>query len=432
MMMFKQDCLRTLWLLLAIPLAAVLHQAAYAGDVEREEGVGALEFSETVVAGGPDDFMEVRHIVLRGSNFAIGKKLAELAYARHKAGPLPYPDHRANGAQIRYFEVKYPVFVERMRGVAAAMGKDLRDSTWNFSTLLYGIPLSGCSVVFYPAATTADSLAVLSRNFDFTTGTFTGEKPGENRLPACARTYVIEMYPDEGYPSLSTCTFDLLSGVMDGVNSEGLAVAILSDNDVIAEGGTKPFSGFRLGFNESQILRYLLDTCANAEEARIALRTASLYYNTAPYHYIIADSAGDVFIWENSPDMDRGYAIDGDGGPLVTTNFLLHRHPDLDSLPADEHHLGWFNRFREIRRRIAEHDGKFDDRFVKETNACVSMVYTPNPEEPVPVRTLWHALYYPEIGRAQLDFYLGESADPDSPRGLAINHSGYVTFLLKP
>jgi hypothetical protein len=130
--------------------------------------------------------------------------------------------------------------------------------------------------------------------------------------------------------------------------------------------------------------------------------------------------------------MDRGYAVDGDGGPLVTTNFLLHRYPDPDSLPTDEHRLGWFNRYREIRRRIAEHGGRFDDRFIKETNACVSMVYALHPEEPVPSRTLWHALYYPETGRAQFNFYLGEEVDPDSPWGVRINHSGYLAFGLQP
>ena len=431
-MMSRWDESLVVCLLMTLILSVGLHQAAHAGGVEDEAGLADLEFGESVVAGGPDDFMEVRHIVLRGSNFAIGRKLAELAYSKHRAGPLPYPDREANAAQLSYFEEKYPVYVERMRGVAALMGKDLHDSAWNFSTLLYGVSLTGCSAVFYPAATMEDSLAVLSRNFDFTTGTFSGRKPEEGGQPACARPYIIEMYPDGGYPSLYTCTFDLLSGVMDGINSEGLTVAILSDNDVIVECGTKPFAGFRPGFNESQVLRYLLDTCANTDEAKAALRGAALYYNTAPYHYIVADRTGDAFIWENSPDTDQGHAIDGDGSPLVTTNFLLHRYPNPDSLPEEDHPLGWFNRYREIKRRIAEHGGRFDTAFVRETNACVSMVYAPAPEEAVPTRTLWHALYYPEGKLARLDFYLGESADPDTPRGVAIKRSGPLTFMLKP
>ena len=38
-----------------------------------------LEYKETVIAGGPDKFVEVRHVVLKGSNFDIGKKIGEIA-----------------------------------------------------------------------------------------------------------------------------------------------------------------------------------------------------------------------------------------------------------------------------------------------------------------------------------------------------------------
>ena len=39
----------------------------------------APQFKETVIAGGPDKFAEVRHVVLEGTNFDIGKKIGELA-----------------------------------------------------------------------------------------------------------------------------------------------------------------------------------------------------------------------------------------------------------------------------------------------------------------------------------------------------------------
>jgi hypothetical protein len=376
--------------------------------------------------------MEVRHIVLRGSNFEIGMKLAEIAYRYHGAGPLPYPDYETNIAQLGYFKEKHPMHAERMRGVAAAMGKDVTDSTWNFSSLFYGVQLSGCSVVFYPPATTEDSSGVLSRNFDFTTGTFSGTIPGEGEIAACARPYVVEMYPDEGYPSLYTCVFDMLAGAMDGVNSEGLTVAILSSNDVIAECEIAPVRGFRPGFNESQILRYLLDTCADAEEAKAALKNADLYYNTAPYHYLIADRHGNAFIWENSPDGAPGHVVEGDGTPLITTNFLRHRYPDPESLPVDNYPFGWFNRFRKLRGCVAGHAGRFDESFIMDTNAGVAIVYVPPPGEAAPVRTLWHALYYPQGLTAKIDFYLGEVVDPDSPGGARIHRSGYREFKLNP
>jgi predicted choloylglycine hydrolase len=392
-----------------------------------------LVFDETVVAGGPSDFMEVRHMVLRGSNFQIGKKLAQIAYSRYGSAPVPSRNRAETRAQRRYFKENYPVYLERMRGVAAAFEKKLGDDAWNFAGLYYGLSRtgSGCSVVFYPPRTTEGGRGVLSRNFDFTTGTFYGTKPEDGHLPSCGRPYVIEMYPDQGYSSLVICCFDLLGGACDGINSEGLAIALLSDNDVLDELGLYPAPGPRAGFNEIQIVRYLLDNCADASEAEEALREAKLYYNMVPNHYIIADRHGNSSIWENSPETDRGYAVQCGDEPLVTTNFLLHRYSGPEQLPVEEYTLGTFNRYREIKRRIAEHRGKFDKAFIEETNRCVSLVLAPPPEPYLPTRTLWHALYYPEQLRVEADFYLGEKADPAAPNGVRIKRSGYKVFALQ-
>ncbi|MFH1681272.1 MAG: C45 family peptidase [Candidatus Eisenbacteria bacterium] len=391
-----------------------------------ERSAGGIEFREEIVAGGPDDFMEVRHIVLRGSNFEIGRKLAEIARERHGAGPIPSRAPEETRAQREYFEAHYPVLVERMRGAAAAFGLDLREDGWNLSGLLYGFRFGGCSVVFYPPGTSETGRGVLSRNFDFTTGTFLGEKPREGELPACARPYVVEMHPDKGHASLAICSFDLLTGVMDGINSEGLAVAILGDNDVISEVGMSPTRGAHAGFNETQILRCILDTCADVEEAKRLLRDADLYYNTAPYHYIVADRHGDAFIWENAPGMEEGFTVESPGEPLVTTNFLLHRYPDPSGLPEEAEPLGWFNRYREIKRRLDETAPPYDLAFIRETNRCVSFDGEQPEIEPYPPgATMWHALYHPVELRAEVDFYLGRDADG------AVRRSGSVALALE-
>jgi hypothetical protein len=390
---------------------------------------GALEFKEEVVAGGPDDFMEVRHLVLRGSNFEIGKKLAEIARDRHRSGPIPYPSRRHTRAQLRYFEKNYPVYVERMRGVGAAFGTKLENDMLNHAGLFYGFALPGCSVVYYPPSSTADGYGVLSRNFDFSTGLLGQTKPPDGVLPVCARPYVIEMYPDEGYATLALCCYDLLGGVCDGVNSEGLTVAILGDDDLIKEYGMQPAPGFQAGFNEIQILRFLLDTCATVDEAKDALLGAKLYYALAPNHYIIADRHGDAFVWENSRVMHHGHIIPAGGKPLATTNFLLHMHPDLEALPEEEHAYGHFNRFRAIRKRLSEHGDTCDTDFMKETSRCVQIKNSP-PEPYVPARTLWHALYRPEERSVEIDFYLGETKDSSSPAGVQIRRSGYKRFRL--
>jgi hypothetical protein len=49
----------------------------------------------------------------------------------------------------------------------------------------------------------------------------------------------------------------------------------------------------------------------------------------------------------------------------------------------------------------------------------------------VPGRTLWHALYYPEEGRAEIDFYLGEGAERGVSGVGSIRRSGYLTFSLE-
>ncbi|NIM91480.1 MAG: linear amide C-N hydrolase [Candidatus Aminicenantes bacterium] len=433
--------MRNFLILFVIVLLIVLFLSCGSSDksqnVDTRSLSAELEFSEKIVAGGPSDFMEVRYIMLRGSNYEIGKKLAEIASARFESCPIPYPYQDKTEAQLRYFGKNYPSFMERMRGVAAAFEKELQDVSWNFAALYYGftLPGSGCSSVFYPPNTTKDSRGVLSRNFDFTTGTINGKKPKEGELSACARPYIIEIHPSVGYASLVVCSFDLLGGALDGINSEGLTMAIHSDNDVIEEVGMNPAPGPQEGFNEIQIIRYILDTCRDVQEAKEALRQAKLYYNIAPFHYIIADRHGGSFIWENSPTMDRAYAIDGHNAPLVTTNFLLHRYQDPEQLPGDKFSFGWFNRFREIRQRIVQHKGKFDKAFIKETNQCVAMEFPIPPEfvniMEAPTRTLWHALYYPELLRVELDFYLGEEVDPSAPNGLKIRRSGYHVFSLK-
>jgi hypothetical protein len=389
-----------------------------------------LEFRETVVAGGRDDFMEVRHLFFRGTNHDIGRKLAEIAKERHNAQPIRYPNTRATYEQIKFFKEYFPMQIDRMSGVASFYDMKLSASGVNFAGLYYGVPLTNCSVVYYPPATTMDSIGVMSRNFDYTTGTVFGGEPGDGELPACARPYIIEMYPDAGYASIVVCCFDLLGGATDGINSEGLTVAMLADDDVDADLGVKPARGPQAGLNEIQVARFLLDTCADVGEAKVALRLAKLYYNITPCHYIIADRHGRSFIWENSPSMNTGYAIEGSDKPLVTTNFLYHRYKDLNNLPAHIAERNYFVRYRSIRDRIDGYEGKFDAAYIRETNRCVSFFRPPPPGSRAFARTLWHAMYYPEERRMEIDFYLGEY-EPAQTSGNGVRRSGYIAFELK-
>jgi len=80
-------------------------------------------FKETVVAGTAEDFMLVRHLVIRGSDYEIGKKIGEVA--REIGVRLaPTADSLRNKVQREYVKKNYPILYERMRGVADAFGLD--------------------------------------------------------------------------------------------------------------------------------------------------------------------------------------------------------------------------------------------------------------------------------------------------------------------
>lgn len=384
-------------------------------------------FVESPICGGDaDSFITARHIVIRGTNFEIGRRLAELSQSRYAGKPATPPNDKLAVEQLAYFREKFPIHAERMRGVAAGFDGELTDTTKDFSTLGYGFVQAGCSVVFYPPATTTDGVGVLSRNFDFTTGTIEGKQPAEGQQAICAQPYVLELYPDEGYASLALVCYDLL-GVVDGVNSAGLTVALLADDELVGRFGLYEDAGPQVGLDVLQVGRMLLDTCATVEEAKAALKNNKLYYTQIPCHYIVADRQGNSFVWENNREMTDGFVFPGDGQPLATTNFMRFLHDDLTDLPAESHPGGSFNRYRAICSAYAANNGPVSIEQVKTINASVAARMPVTRPGAVPGRTIWHSVYVPERGTLEVDFYLGEPAEKDGP----LRRSGYQAFQLQ-
>src|SRR5262245_24797585 len=99
-----------LGLILALT-ATVCFSSTRSDDVVKEDNV---------IAGGPKQSLEVRHLVLRGSNEQIGRALAELAKERFGVGLEPARDPIQVHAQRKFLERNYPILLDRMRGVAAA------------------------------------------------------------------------------------------------------------------------------------------------------------------------------------------------------------------------------------------------------------------------------------------------------------------------
>jgi hypothetical protein len=388
---------------------------------------------DRVVAGGPKDFLEVRHLVLKGSNVEIGKALATIARQRYQLKPAPSADPFRTRVERRYLARHYPILLERMRGVAAAFGRSVEDDACDFSGLSYLADIRpGCSVVYFPPGVTADGAGIISRDYDFSTGTLQGTRPPRGQLPATARPYVVEMHPERGYPSLAVHSYDLLSGTLDGINSEGLTVTLLADDELMAKFPMEPTGEGAVGLGSLQVPRMLLDTCANVEEAKEALLCTKQYYEFVPVHYLIADRHGKAFVWEYSQAHNRENIIENPDKPLVTTNFSLHRYLEGNRPPSAKKAKPVCPRYCQLVERLDRQADKLTVDAIKEIHKTVDAVqpssfFSGRP----PGRTLWHALYYPEKRKVQISFYLGDESDAAQPGKVRIRRSDYVEFTLK-
>ena len=382
---------------------------------------------ETVIAGGPDKFAEVRHIVLRGSNFEIGREVGELA-KKDGVSIAPSGNQTLNRAKREYMAAHYPIHYERMKGLAAAYGLNISDDSYDFSGLFQKqMTPPGCSVAFYPASATESGHDILSRNYDFTTGDIKGRRPQGGRLAMMARPYLMEIHPDKGYSSLALCAFEYFGGVLDGINSEGLAVAILAEEESGNKVGHEP--GDEVGVHELMGMRYLLDNCKNVEEAKRALLSLKHYYSFIPCHYIVGDRSGTSFIFEFSPARNRSHILDGDG-PQFVTNHLVFLHQKIEEFP--ETGLNWSMR----RYKMLAESIRAKKTFTREEIEAInnSVAVPPNvPANPqaAPGRTLWYAQYDLDSLTLMVKFYLGEKPDSENEKRAILEYSPRLTFELK-
>ncbi|UCH95085.1 MAG: linear amide C-N hydrolase [Candidatus Aminicenantes bacterium] len=383
-----------------------------------------LQYQETVVAGSTGDFMLVRHIMIKGCNYEIGKKIAEIA-KKDQGQVLPVSDTLKNRVRRLYIKKNYPTFYERMRGVAAGFGLDVEDDRYDFTALSQGPANPGCSVVYYPPGVTENKHGILSRNYDFTTGNFQGRRLKPGQLSATARPIVFEIYPDNGYPSLFICAYDMLGGVIDGINWEGLTVAILAEEESMQKGAYEPGAN-EVGLHELASMRYLLDHCKNVKEAKEAMLALKHYYSFIPCHYIIADKNGDSFIFEFSPARNKTFIIDGKG-PQCITNHMVALHPHPHQLPVGNS----FERFRTLYNATTS-EKTFSLSRIKSINASVAVhPYFPADPGQAPGRTLWHALYDTHEKSLSVKFYLGETTDSGDNKKIRLRYSAYLHFQLK-
>jgi Acyl-coenzyme A:6-aminopenicillanic acid acyl-transferase len=367
-----------------------------------------MEASEVIAGGGAEDFALVRHVRLAGTQAEIGASIAGLAWANHGVRPQPSADPALTRARRKWREVHWPQLEERARGVADYWGLAYDDRT-EAAALPVGFGRGGCSVVWLPPQRTCSGAATLSRAFDFSTLTLNqmlGAPRHEGDEPFCGRPYVLETRPASGYATLTITAFELLAGAADGINQAGLVAAMLSDDDSTIGGGTPagadPTFAPAVGLSEIEFCRYVLETCATAEQALEAVRVARHYYLFHPEHFVVADRSGRAFVYEFAPGHNTEHVMWADG-LQVLTNHLLYRYPAIADLPPGDGNGLTYARFRTL-TSLFSGAGRYTPGQIAERHAAVRFT---GPD--TPVRTLWYALYDTERCTMNVSFYLRDT-----------------------
>ncbi len=368
--------------------------------------------NEVILQKGPGEYMEVRHIVLKGSNEEIGRALADIAQKDYKASLVKYASPIYAKARLEYMKRNYPILLERMKGVARSYGLSLEDTDLDTSSLYYCMPAPKCSAAFFPARISANKHNFYVLNRDYYLASMS-EIMDAKRLPGegdfLSRMFVIEMYPDKGYPSIAIGALDLLNMHVDAVNSKGLSVAMLEDDTYGMERIMKDLSR-QSGLNMSQAIRLIVDTCATVEEAKEAILNNKISVTLLPTHFMVMDSSGRSFIYERfSKDFSDRF-LDNDGLPQLITNHSVCDYPTVDKFPkAPEDEYDTFNRYRRLDEYVRGHVGKYS---IEDGKHAMSLVYgcvneaTEGGYHALPLRTLYTAVVDIDERAISVKFYL--------------------------
>lgn len=375
-----------------------------------------FSYTEKLIVNNENSSIEVKHLILKGSNYEIGKKLAEIGKERHNV--KKYNSNKSiNQCENLYISKNYPIYFQKMKGAAEAYDMDIHDNSVDF-TLFGRTPLeSGCSAVFYPSNMTSNNHNIICRNLDF---------PANGKL---SNPYIVELHPDEGYSSLFMFSYELLGISLEGINSEGLIVVHLADSESRENYDVEPTLNNSVGLNEFLSIQLLLDTCSNAMEAKQALLINKHFYMFQPVHLLVADRYGNSFVWEYSHNHNKEFIIDGDNRPQVVTNFLLNRYKSLEDLPkiTDEKCCS-YNRFRVLHDCVkSKNDCSLD--FIKETNKKVFFNAISCNNQTI-TRTIWNSIFDANDRSMEISFYLGEFMNDSSTQEKQSIYSDYYKIYI--
>jgi len=216
-----------------------------------------------------------------------------------------------------------------------------------------------------------------------------------------------------------------LDGCMEEINEHGLAVVLLLA-DVV--GANAPVDeGPQVGVNSVQLPRFVLDTCATAEQAARVLRETPQYDGGMPLHYLIADASGHAFVRERDRD-GTGHVVEAGGTSLCVTNHPVHRRPDPAAPPRDDDEtMLTYGRPETLTARARS--APLSASRLRETLDEVR--FDARNAGRYPVRTLWRTVFDLDDRVMWSRFYLGDRPD-GSPATTRRSPSGSSPGDLRP
>lgn len=392
-------------------------------------------FEKEIIPQSPDTFPIVRHIVMKGSQAEIGKKLAEIAIERYKLNLTKNPSPFYGKARYEYLKLNYPQLLGRIAGVMKAYGLDPYDTSVDPTALIYSITRFGCSMIFFPGKVTESGNSIAVRNMDFSNGTASQmmRKPRQQGEPDIFREiYVMEVYPVEGYACLYLSAIDLLSGTIDGVNEHGLSVYGLVDLGR-PEPHTPPTGNKVIGLNPLQVMRMLLENCKNIDEAKLRMLTCKSYDILIGMHFLVADSSGNSFIFEINQEDGQAYIQDSSQKPHVMTNSSVWKIPSEEEFPTkfDDDYDSLYRHIK-LTRTIESEQKKFSESSMVSALEGVfpRMPTTQLGSSSMTLRPLWQVMYDLNNLKMKVRFWLKDTGEDKDGR-VIFQMSDWFEFQLK-
>lgn len=389
--------------------------------------------NESLLQKNNNTYMDVRHIVLKGNNKNIGKALADIARENYQSKLMTFPKPEDKIQRDEYIKKNAPMLFERMKGVAQSFNLPT-ENDYDTSYLPYDIFPSSCSAIFLPPNKTANNKAMVARSMDFYTvdiAQFSGLNSESKGNKLYARSFVLEIYPDSGYPSLVIGWGDLMSGIQDGVNSEGLSINGLADQNILNQ-STFKFETTK-GLGEEQLYRFVLENAKNIEEARqIIENNKKIYFPIDTLQYLISDRSGKSMIVEySSPNLEPIFIVNNEDKPQILTNHSVAKYQDISTFPPTDPNASYntFNRFKVLNSYLEntkEKKHSTDDLFhilslvqARTQDASEGSAFN------LPARTLWPVVINLDDCSMQVKFYLNDGSNK------TLNFSPIYTFKLK-